>query len=390
MVSAVLQTSFLGDMILTTPLLERLAERGRVVVVATPANAALLVNHRAVSDVIVFDKRGVDRGIGGVRRVANRLSALNADVAYLAQGSVRTAALAWLARIPTRVGFVTSPGRVLCTVQVPFRRELHHAARLWQLASRADDATVPLTLRPTLYPSEADFARVDALLADHGVDQPVDQGVRVVESDPADRGVRDQGVRVVEKHDQGVSVVAKHAVRLDTPLIALAPGSVWATKRWPSYAALAADIARDPLLRSHRLVVLGAAGDAPLATAIADELRAVNAPPPIDLTGKLSLLGSAALLARAKALVTNDSAPLHLASAMNTPTVALFGPTVPGFGFGPLADQHSIVEREALACRPCHAHGPQQCPLQHWHCMREITSDVVSSRLREIIARTDR
>ena len=346
MVSAVLQTSFLGDMILTTPLLERLAERGRVVVVATPANAALLVNHRAVSDVIVFDKRGADRGIGGVRRVANQLRAMHVDIAYLAQGSVRTAALAWWARIPVRIGFATSPGRVLYTAQVPFRRELHHAARLWQLASPASEASVPASLRPTLYPTADDQARVTALLA-------------------------------------------AHDISLTEDFIALAPGSVWATKRWPSFAALATALAGDSLLRSHRLVVLGAAGDAPLAAAIADALRAVNALPPVDMTGKLSLLGSAALLARAKALVTNDSAPLHLASAMNTPTVALFGPTVPAFGFGPLSRQHTIVEREGLACRPCHAHGPQLCPLQHWHCMREITATVVSSRLREIFETTD-
>ncbi len=342
MVSAVLQTSFLGDMILTTPLLERLAERGRVVVVATPANAALLANHRAVSDVIVFDKRAADRGLGGVRRVASRLRAMHADVAYLAQGSVRTAALAWLARIPTRIGFATSPGRVLYTATVPFRRDLHHAARLWQLASRSDDATMPLSLRPTLYPSDADIACVGTLLGEHGV-------------------------------------------TLTDDFIALAPGSVWATKRWPSYAALATEIARDARLHEHRLVVLGGAGDAPLAAAIAEALRAANAPPALDMTGKLSLLGSAALLARATALVTNDSAPLHLASAMNTPTVALFGPTIPAFGFGPLAERTAIVERDGLACRPCHAHGPQECPLKHWHCMREITPADVSSRLGDLV-----
>ncbi|MFN5598457.1 MAG: glycosyltransferase family 9 protein, partial [Gemmatimonas sp.] len=107
MISAVLQTSFLGDMVLTTPLLERLAGEGLVHVVATPANAAVLANHPAVASVIVFDKRGADRGIGGLRRVAARLAATGAQRAFLAQGSSRTAALAWLARIPERVTFDT-------------------------------------------------------------------------------------------------------------------------------------------------------------------------------------------------------------------------------------------------------------------------------------------
>jgi len=341
-VSAVLQTSFLGDMILTTPLLERLAERGRVVVVATPANAALLTNHRAVSDVIVFDKRGVDRGVGGVRRVAERLRASGATTAYIAQGSLRTAALARLAGIRERVGFATSPGRVLYTTRVPFRRELHHAQRLWQLGSAVSDAEAPV-VRPTLYPRDEDCATVDALLAANGVE-------------------------------------------IGEPIIAFAPGSAWATKRWPSFDGLAAALASDSLLRSHRVVVIGAAGDALLANAIGAALQTAGAAPVIDATGRLSLLASAALLSRASALVTNDSAPLHLASAMNTPTVALFGPTVPAFGFGPLAEKSGVVQQESLSCRPCDAHGPQTCPLSHWKCMRDTTAEIVSARLRQTLA----
>ncbi len=337
MVSAVLQTSFLGDMILTTPLLARLAERGRVVVVATPANAALLTNHPAVSDVIVFDKRGADRGVGGVLRVARALRATGAERAYIAQGSMRTAALARLAGIRERVGFETSPGRVLYSARVPFRRELHHAQRLWQLASARDDASAP-RVRPSLFPSHGDRMSVSRLLEAHAIDAT-------------------------------------------TPFVVLAPGSVWATKRWPSFDALAAALALHPALQEHRVVVIGAAGDAPLARAIGESLAAAGAPPAVDATGKLSLLGSAALLSRARGLVTNDSAPLHLASAMDTPTVALFGPTIPAFGFGPLASRTSVFEQTTLECRPCHAHGPQRCPLEHWRCMRDSSADQVASAL---------
>ncbi|MCE2952784.1 MAG: lipopolysaccharide heptosyltransferase II [Gemmatimonas sp.] len=334
MISAVLQTSFLGDMVLTTPLLERLAGEGRVHVVATPANAALLSNHPAVASVIVFDKRGADRGLGGLRRVARQLRAVGAQRAYLAQGSSRTAALAFLARIPERIGFDTSGGRLFSTRRVPFEPSLHHAARLWQLANAPGDATVPPPLRPSLFPGEREQAAVAALLAAHQV------------------------------HD-------------GDPLVALAPGSVWATKRWPSFDALAAALVRSATLPNARLVVLGAASDAPLAAAIDAAARTVGAPPIIDATGRLSLLGSAALLARCRVLVTNDSAPLHLASAMNTPTVALFGPTVPALGFGPLAERQIVVQHDTLPCRPCHAHGPMHCPLGHWRCMRDLSPAAV-------------
>lgn len=329
-------------MVLTTPLIERLAREGQVHVVATPANAAVLANHPAVSSVIVFDKRGDDRGVGGLRRVAAALRATGAQRAFLAQGSLRTAALAWLAGIPERVGFGRSSGRLLYTTRVHYAAGEHHALRLWRLADGPSATAAPRDLRPTLFPGPADEATVSALLA-------------------------------------------KHAVSDDAPLMALAPGSVWATKRWPSYDALAAALVRAHALPGLRLVVLGAAGDAPLALAIAGAVAAAGGTPVIDATGRLSLLGSAALLGRCRVLVTNDSAPLHLASAMNTPTVALFGPTVPAMGFGPLATRHITLGVETLSCRPCHAHGPMQCPERHWRCMRDLSAETVAQRVQQLV-----
>lgn len=341
MVSCVLQTAFLGDMILTTPLITRLAEDGPVHVVATPANAGILLNHPAVASVIVFDKRGRDRGVGGMRRVARAVRATGASRAVLAQGSVRTAAIAWLAGVPERVGFDSSPGRLLYSRRVPFDGARHHAQRLWQLASPPGTTHTAPPLRPSLFPSPADVALVDSLLREH-------------------------------------------EVTADTPLVALAPGSVWATKRWPFYDALAARL-REHAGATCRVVVLGGPGDRALADTIAAAVAAAGGAPVIDATGRLSLLASAALLARCRVLVTNDSAPLHLASAMNTPTVALFGPTVPGFGFGPLAERHRLVEHTDLPCRPCGAHGPMRCPLDHWRCMRDLDAVMVADVVRAIV-----
>jgi heptosyltransferase II len=105
----------------------------------------------------------------------------------------------------------------------------------------------------------------------------------------------------------------------------------------------------------------------------------------INTVGTLPLLASAELISRAHAIVTNDSAPQHLASAMGTPTLTIFGPTVPEFGFGPIAERHAVAGHESLSCRPCDRHGPQRCPLGHWRCMRELTPDYVSSLLTEVL-----
>jgi heptosyltransferase-2 len=329
--SLVIQTSFLGDVILTTPLVATLAERGPVDVITTPAAAPLLANHPAVRTVLAYDKRGADRGAGGMWRLAARLRAARYEAAYLAQGSHRSGALAWMAGIGRRVGFDTSAGRFWYTERVRHRGDRHHAERLWRLAT-GDDADAPGGLRPRLYPGDADHAAAARFLDAAG----------------------------------------------GAPVVALAPGSIWGTKRWPHFPALASALASD----AH-LVVLGSGADVPFAAEITSAAGRARV---TDVTGRLSLLGAAALLARCAALVTNDSAPLHLASAMATPTVAVFGPTVPAFGFGPLAPRHRVMEMTGLDCRPCHAHGPATCPLGHFKCMRDVPAAFVAAAVRDMLA----
>jgi heptosyltransferase-2 len=74
---------------------------------------------------------------------------------------------------------------------------------------------------------------------------------------------------------------------------------------------------------------------------------------------------------------------------MGTPTVAIFGPTVPEFGFGPLAPSSVVVGHDSLACRPCDRHGPRRCPLTHFRCMRELTPELVAEQARTLILRPD-
>lgn len=341
----VIQTAFLGDMVLTTPLLTELAGRGPVDVVATPAGAGLLARHPAVRELIVYDKRGADSGAAGLVRLAGRLRARRYDAAYLAQGSTRSAALALLAGIPRRVGFGGSAGRWLYTDRVPYREDRHHAERLWRLAAPAGVGPTEAELRPSLHPGPDELTAVAAL----------------VDGATAPGCAPETGQR---------------------PLIALAPGSVWGTKRWPYYPALAAALAS-----RARIAIIGGGGDAALAAEIAGAVSEVpGSRPVVDAAGRLSLLASAALIARASVLVTNDSAPLHLASAMGTATVAIFGPTVPEFGFGPLAPHSITLGHDTLPCRPCDRHGPQRCPLGHWRCMRELDTARVAAAVEHLLA----
>jgi heptosyltransferase-2 len=246
---------------------------------------------------------------------------------------VRSGALALAAGIPERIGFSTSAGRAFYTKRVVSHEGEHHASRLLSLADRGatvDDAERAHP-RPSLFPGEEERVAADELL---------------------------------------------RRVSPGEPIIALAPGSIWATKRWPYYADLARLLAGEA-----RIVVVGGEADRSLSDEIADATGGRS----IDATGRLSLLASAEMIGRARLLVTNDSAPLHLASAMNTPTLAVFGPTVPAFGFGPLAERAAVAEIEGLECRPCDRHGPRRCPLGHWRCMREITAGDVAALARALL-----
>jgi heptosyltransferase-2 len=316
----VIQTAFLGDVVLTTPLLAALAERyGPVDVVTTPAAAVLLETHPAVGTVIRFDKRDADRGLRGVWRLGRRLRARHYARAYLPHRSWRSAALALLAGAAERIGFADSPAAVTYTRRVRRPASGHEVERLLALAQPAVGADAGSLLVPVVHL---------ALTAD-------------------DRAAADAWLR---ERNVGAGFVA------------LAPGSIWGTKRWAGYAELAAAL-------DAPIVVLGGRDDAPLA----DQVVAAAPGRAYSAAGTLGLRTSAALIARAGVLVTNDSAPLHLATAVGTPVVAIFGPTVPGFGFGPRGPRDAIVEHPSLACRPCSAHGPQVCPLGHHRCMRELS-----------------
>jgi heptosyltransferase-2 len=321
----IVQTSFLGDVVLTTPLIAELASRGSVDVLVTPRGADLLANNPHVSRLVVFDKRGGERGLAGLVSAARTVRPTTPDsIAYCAQGSVRTALVALVGGYRARVGFETSAGRWLYTHRVPYLHHRHHAERLLRLALGPDAPVTPQQLRPRLYPGSDEHEAVDSVL---------------------------QGAA----HEQET-------------LLALAPGSVWATKRWPYYPELARHLAD-----RGRIVVIGSEADAELARDIVEATGGSA----IDATGKLSLLASAELLSRCDLLVTNDSAPQHLASAMGTPTVTIFGPTVAEFGFGPLAPKARVVGHASMPCRPCDAHGPRVCPLGHWRCMRELDAQRV-------------
>ena len=332
----VVQTAFLGDIVLTTPLLRELkrAQPGsKTTVATTPLGAALLGGHPAVDALHVLDKRGATKGPLGMLRALDSLRRVRFDASIAAQRSSRTGIVVRFAGGPTRVGFRGAPGAWAYTDRVTWDGDLHAVHRYLALAAPLGGRP-DADPQPTLHVDATARAWVDELLRSHGIA-------------PAD------------------------------PLLAISPGSIWGTKRWtPEGFASVARSVRDLGLRP---VLVGSPDEAALCGTIA-ELASGGVPILAGTTGIRELV---ALLARARALVVNDSGPGHVASAVGTPVVAIFGPTVPAFGYTPFGSGNVIVEHEALPCRPCDRHGPQVCPLGHHHCMTEIPA----ARVIEAVAR---
>jgi heptosyltransferase-2 len=164
----------------------------------------------------------------------------------------------------------------------------------------------------------------------------------------------------------------------DGAVVALAPGARWQTKMWPKeyFGELIARIAQG----GDRIVLIGGREDSALNAEIA---RAAS-PAPLDLTGKLSIMESAAVLKRCAALVTNDSAPLHLAEAVGTPVVAFFGPTVREFGYFPRLERSRSLEAE-LDCRPCSRNGARPCPYGTKECLTAINPQKAHEALLAVV-----
>lgn len=330
----IIQTAFIGDMILTTPLIGKTKEHfinSHIDVLAIPSTKILLQNNPDVHAIHVYDKRKSDKGPKGFFRICRSIQQANYHLVISPHRSLKSALIAWYSRAPNRISFSNSAGAFLFNMSVPENRSLHETDRILALLRPLGCDTD--SVRPCVYPSEADQQTVTALF------------------------------------DKSKKAVA------------LAPGSVWATKRWPVkyFHHLATALAE----RGYSVFLIGGESDRTLCQEICTETHKHI----INFAGQMDLLQSAALLQRCSVLVTNDSAPMHLASATATPVVAIYGPTVRGFGFYPYQVKHKIIEKD-LPCRPCSKHGGRRCPIKTHECMEKISPQEVLDEVIKIITDT--
>lgn len=335
----VFQTAFLGDVILTLPMIQILHNKfpsAEIDVVTTPKAAEFLHNHPAIKNIIQYDKRGSQKGLSGIFVLASLLRQKNYDVAVVPHRSFRTAMVIALSGIKERIGFSNASGRFFYNHIAEYVKSKHEIERNYSLLS-SFGITVNHKEYPSLYPSLEDKNTIDRFLFD--------------------REILQQG-----------------------KMIAIAPGSVWNTKRWliERFTELSKLLAND----GFEILIVGGKDDAELGRAIIGSAKHKHIH---DATGKLSLLQSAELIGRCRTLVTNDSAPLHIGVAMRTPVVAIFGATIPEFGFAPYGENDLVIETKGLDCRPCAIHGGDKCPIGTFVCMKNIKAGVVFEKVKKLV-----
>jgi heptosyltransferase-2 len=326
-----IQTAFIGDAVLSLPLvqvLKRFHPEAELDVVAVPRSASLFRNHPDLSRVIEYDKRGKDKGVRGFARLVRQLRKNSYDLAIVPHRSIRSALLAALAGIPARIGFDVSAGWFLFTTTVKYRKDIHEIERNLSLLEGLGKTFSGREL-PALFPSTGDVEAINEFLRQANLSE------------------RDG-------------------------MIAIAPGTIWNTKRWLKEGF--AEVARKLAQRGHPVVLVGGREDDELCSEISTSVKSEKV---VSAAGKLTLLESAELVRRCKVLISNDSAPMHIAVAMKTPVVAIFGATVAEFGFAPYGPKDIVVETPGLTCRPCSIHGGNKCPIETFECMRNISPEKV-------------
>ncbi len=329
----IIHTAFIGDIVLTTPLIETVFEDFpgyRIDFLTIPSSVNLIESNPHITKVHVFDKRGADRGLRGLLRFGKILESEKYKICITPHRSFRSAYLTFRTKAEVRIGFDRSALRQAFTKVIDYHQELHEIGRNLSLLRGLGFRHQEL-LKPKIYATDEDKAAIHQLLFEH-------------------------------------ELIAKKN------LIAIAPGSVWMTKRWPeeNYAQLVRLLQE----AGQEVLLIGGEEDKALCQRIAGEVPGV-----LSFAGELSLRQSYHILNFCNALVTNDYAPLHLGMAADVYVFAIFGATVPAFGFAPFGEKGIVIEQHGLKCRPCGIHGGNVCPVKTFDCMIRTTPEDVFNKV---------
>lgn len=322
---------------MTTPAVRAIRHNfpgARISMLAKPWVVPVFAHSPHVDEIIIFDANGRHKGFGGTIRLAKDLRAYRFDAAILLQNAIEAALIAFMAGIPNRIGFDTDARRMLLTHSVHCTKaikSIHQTGYYLKMLEGAGLVAGAPTLE--LRVGTEDRQRAGRILAAHGI-------------------------------------TPDHRVVGLNPSATFGPAKRWFPER---YAALGDRLHKN---RDATILIFGGPADRELGQTISRMMAA----PAIDLSGRTTLIEAMALIDRCVAFVTNDSGLMHVAAALNTPLVAIFGPTN-YITTGPYSPTSRIV-RAPIECSPC---MKSVCPLGHMNCMKQITVDMVFDAVKALL-----
>ncbi len=323
----IIQTASLGDVVLATPLVEKLHSffpDSRIDFLLKYGNESLLRGHPYIKHVMVWDK--TEKKYEHLWELLKIIRQEKYDLVVNVQRFASSGFLTVFSGAKHTTGFKKNPFSLFFGKRISHKigadkNSPHEVERNLKLI---EHLTGDAFFKPALYPSKHDYA-----------------------------------------------FVSQFKTRR---FITVSPASLWFTKQYPKekWVEFIKDIDED-----LTVYFLGGESDRKLCDEIMELSAHKNS---LNLAGKLSLLQSAALMKDAVMNYTNDSAPMHLCSAVNAPVAAVFCSTVPQFGFGPLSEKSFVIETEQnLRCRPCGLHGLKRCPEKHFECAMSINKNQLLS-----------
>ena len=347
----IIQTAFLGDLILTTSFFREVKEKyknAEIHLIVNKGTEDILAGNPNILKVIPFDKAKVKKSIFYFLDFIKSLQQEKFDLCISPHFSHRSSLIAYFSGAKERIGYDKAGFSFLHTkiISRPTRGK-HEVDKLFSLIHDSPE-NIPLKQkRPELFFPEDRIAKIKEFL---------------------------------------------RVQHLDQKYIVLAPSSIWETKRMPTekFKELFNLLTHNT---EYPIVLVGSSKDQILCENIIDRRLpdTISTTPQSDkerifnLAGKTDLVELSYVISRAKGVVSNDSSPIHFASAHNIPTVMIYGATVPDFGYSTLSDKQYLAQVDGLSCRPCGIHGGKVCPEKHFKCMKDQNIDLMFQKLLELI-----
>lgn len=332
----VIQTAFLGDCLLTVPFLFRLHRLNpdcKIDVVTTPAARQVFSSLGFVDTVYTLDKRGKHKRISAVIGFAKNEIGKHYSLLYSLHRSFRSTLLAMFISAETRLTYDKTSLSLLFDKTFPYRPDLHEIERHLVLLN------------------EKKFDQQTDLFSTFNFTETANLRIKEILSGSDNTGMG---------------------------FIAIAPGSVWETKKYP--AMYFAEICRFYAEKGVQVLILGSEAEKDTGELIRRESGSENI---LNLCGRLEILETILILKQVKLLISNDSAPAHMAYLAGTPVLMLYCSTVPEFGFYPYGSNSGYVSLQKV-CKPCGIHGLRECPLGTFVCANDMKPSIVLEKAKTL------